>query len=313
MQLGYWLSSEERRPNDLVQLACEAERTGFSFAIISDHYHPWIDNQGQSPFVWAVLGGIAQATRALRLGTGVTCPMMRIHPAVIAQAAATVASMLPERFFLGVGSGENLNEHILGAHWPPPEVRLEMLEEAITVIRTLWEGGTRSHRGRYYTVQDARIYTRPDVLPPVYVAASGPHAAQLAARAGDGLIATTPNAELVKTFGTGKPRYGQVKVCWAADEASALKTVREIWPTAGVPSALNSELAQPAEFEAVASLVSDDMLRKEIVCGPDPERHIAAIRAYQEAGFDHVSVHQIGPDQGGFFRFYAENILPKFK
>jgi len=313
MQLGYWLSSEEHRPNELVQLACQAERTGFSFAVISDHYHPWIDRQGQSPFVWAVLGGIAQTTSTLHVGTGVTCPLMRIHPAVIAQAAATVACMLPDRFFLGVGSGENLNEHIIGKHWPPPEVRLDMLEEAISVIRLLWEGATRSHRGRYYTVQDARIYTRPEAAPPIYVAASGPSAAKLAARAGDGLIATSPNGELVKTFGTAKPRYGQVKVCWAADEASALRTVREMWPTAGVPGALNSELRQPSEFEAVASLVSEGALQKAVVMGPDPERHIAAIRAYQDAGFGHVSVHQIGPDQAGFFRFYAENILPKFK
>src|ERR687883_157173 len=186
VELGYALSSEEHTPNDLVRYARRAEEVGFAFALISDHYHPWLDQQGQSPFVWSVVGAIAHATQRLRLGTGVTCPTMRIHPAIVAQAAATAAAMMPGRFFLGVGTGENLNEHILGDRWPEADVRREMLEEAVEVIRLLWQGGQRSHHGRHYTVENARVYTLPETPPPIIVAASGPKAAELAGRIGDG-------------------------------------------------------------------------------------------------------------------------------
>lgn len=173
VQIGYALSSEEHRPDDLVRNACAAEQAGFQFALISDHYHPWIDRQGHSPFVWTVIGGIAQATDRIRLGTGVTCPTIRIHPAIIAQAAATAAVMLPDRFFLGVGTGENLNEHVLGHRWPPFDLRAEMLEEAVEVIRMLWNGDTVTFYGSFYVVEEARLYTLPESPPPICVAASG--------------------------------------------------------------------------------------------------------------------------------------------
>src|SRR5919108_5779013 len=210
VEIGYALSCEEHPPNDLVRSARRAEEVGFTFALISDHYHPWIDRQGHSPFVWSVIGGISQATERLVLGTGVTCPTMRIHPGIIAQAAATSAAMMPGRFFLGVGTGENLNEHIFGDAWPEPAVRLEMLQEAIDVIRLLWKGDTQSHRGRYFTVDNARIYTLPKKPPPIMIAASGEQAAKLAGRAGDGLISTAPEPDTLKAFdkagGKGKPR-----------------------------------------------------------------------------------------------------------
>jgi G6PDH family F420-dependent oxidoreductase len=215
MQLGYALSSEEHAPNDLVRYARLAEDTGFDFALISDHFHPWIDQQGHSPFVWSVIGGIAQATERLRLGTGVTCPTIRTHPAIIAHAAATAAAMMPGRFFLGVGTGENLNEHILGDRWPPVDVRQEMLDEAVDVIRLLWQGGEKSFYGSYYIVENARLYTLPEELPPIYVAASGPSSAALAGLIGDGLITTSPNANVAEAFrvggGEGKPMYGQAR------------------------------------------------------------------------------------------------------
>src|SRR5512143_669201 len=194
-ELGYAFSSEEHRPNDLVRYARMAEEAGFTFGLISDHFHPWLDKQGNSPFVWSVLGGIAQVTQRLRVGTGVTCPTIRIHPAIIAQAAATIGAMMPGRFFLGVGTGENLNEHILGDKWPPVEIRQEMLTEAVSVIRLLWKGGMQSHRGTYYVVENARIYTLPDKLPDIYVAAAGPKSAEVAGRIGDGLISTAPKKE----------------------------------------------------------------------------------------------------------------------
>src|SRR5437868_1952510 len=200
MELGFALSSEDHPPNELVRQAQIAERAGFTFALISDHFHPWVSDQGHSPFVWSTLGGIAQATEKIRVGTGVTCPLIRIHPAIVAQAAATVACMMPGRFFLGVGTGENLNEHVTGARWPLPWERLEMLEEAVDGIRQLRTGESVTHRGDHYTVQQARIYTLPDELPKIYVAAGKPQAAQLAGRIGDALVPTAPDAEPVQEF-----------------------------------------------------------------------------------------------------------------
>lgn len=312
VQLGYSLSSEEHRPADLIGYASRAEQVGFEFAVISDHFHPWVDRQGQSPFVWAVIGGIAQATQRLALGTGVTCPTVRVHPAVVAQAAATAADLLPGRFFLGVGSGENLNEHITGARWPPVDVRLDMLEEAVHVIRLLWEGKLTDHVGSHFTVENARIYTLPDELPPIHVAAGGTKSARLAGRIGDGMIGTAPKKETVDAFdragGARKPRYAQMAVCWAEDEASARKTALEWWPNLAIPGQLSQELPLPSHFEQAAKLVREEDMDM-IPLGPDPDRHRQAIQSYVDAGYDHVYVHQIGPDQEGFFRFYEREIL----
>jgi len=312
---GYALSSEEHAPNELVRLARRAEEVGFTFALISDHYHPWIDRQGHSSFVWSVLGGIAQATQRLMVGTGVTCPTMRIHPGIIAQAAATSAVMMPGRFFLGVGTGENLNEHIFGDRWPTHDMREEMLEEAVAIIRQLWQGNTLTYRGVHYTVENARVYTLPDQPPPICMAASGPRAAEAAGRIADGLITTAPEADLLKRFegggGTGKPSYGQLTVCWAQDEASARRLAYEYWPTAAIKGELTQELPTPAHFEQAAKMVCEEDVAQAIICGPDPERHIAGIKEFVGAGYDHVYVHQIGPDQEGFFRFYEREILPK--
>jgi G6PDH family F420-dependent oxidoreductase len=314
-KIGYKLSSEEHRPNDLVRYGRMAEELGFEFALLSDHFHPWIDRQGQSPFVWAVLGGLAHGTRRLVVGTGVTCPTIRIHPALVAHAAATVADMMPDRFFLGLGTGENLNEHVVGARWPAVDVRQEMLEEAIGVIRQLWEGGYQDHRGRHFTVENARLYTLPASPPPIMIAASGPASASLAGRLGDGFVGTSPDASLLDAFrrsgGEGKPRYGEVTVCWAQDERAARRTALEWWPIAAMGGPLNTELPLPAHFEAAAKLVTEEALAGQVACGPDPERHVQAIQQYADAGYDHVCVHQIGPDQEGFLDFYGREILPR--
>jgi coenzyme F420-dependent glucose-6-phosphate dehydrogenase len=317
VEIGYALSGEEHAPNDLVRHAQRAEEIGFPFALISDHYHPWISRQGHSVFVWSVIGGIAQATERLRLGTGVTCPTMRIHPAIIAQAAATSAAMMPGRFFLGVGSGEALNEHILGDHWPEPQIRLEMLEEAVQVIRLLWQGGYQSHYGPHYVVENARIYTLPDELPPIYVAASGSNAAELAGRIGDGFINVTPEGEIVEKFreagGEGKPTYGQLTVCWAESEKEAIQTALEWWPNAGIPGQLSQELKLPAFFEQAAQLVTEEHIAEAVVCGPDPNKHLDKIQEFADAGYEHIYIHQVGPDQEGFLRFYGQEILPNFQ
>lgn len=312
-EIGYALSSEEHGPADLVRYARLAEERGFTYALVSDHFHPWTDQQGESPYVWTMIGAIAEATERLRLGTGVTCPTMRTHPAVIAHASATAAALMPGRFFLGLGTGENLNEHVLGDAWPEGAVRLDMLAEAIDVIRLLWQGGYQSHHGPHYTVEQARLYTLPEEPPPIMVAADKEDAAELAATAGDGFIGTSPDEELLSQFeaagGKGKPRFGQMTVCWAKDEASARQTALEWWPNAALPGELAQELPLPRHFEQAAQLVSEEDVAETVVCGPDPDAHRAAIETYAEAGYDHVYVHQVGPGQEGFIDFYSREIL----
>jgi coenzyme F420-dependent glucose-6-phosphate dehydrogenase len=311
--LGYALSSEEHAPADLVRHARAAEEQGFEFALISDHFHPWISRQGHSPFVWSVLGAIAEATERIRLGTGVTCPTVRIHPAVVAQAAATTAALMPGRFFLGVGTGENLNEHVVGARWPEWEVRAQMLAEAVEVIRALWTGEVTSHHGEHFTVESARLYTLPEEPPPIHVAAGGPKMARIAARIGDGLIGTGPEPELVTAFdraGGSGPRYGQVTLCWAASESSARRTAREWWPNVVIHGAASQELPNPAHFEKLVTDVTEDQVAQAIPCGPDPGPIVDAIRAYVDAGYDHVYLHQVGPDQLGFLEFAHRELMP---
>lgn len=317
LEIGYTLSSEEHEPRGLVENAATAEEAGFDFLMVSDHYHPWTDRQGHSPFVWSVLGALARATVRVSIGTGVTCPIGRIHPAILAQAAATTAILLEGRFLFAVGTGENLNEHVLGDGWPPIDERLERLEEAIEVMRLLWEGGPQTHRGHHFTVQQARVYDLPDRPPPILVAAKGERATDLAGRVGDGLVVVAPDAETIEGFeragGAGKPRYGQVHVCWAEDEAAARRTAHERWPNAAIGGELSVELPLPRHFEQAAETVREEDVAETVTCGPDPERHIAAIREYADAGFDHVWVHQIGPDQRGFLGFYRDEVLPKLR
>jgi coenzyme F420-dependent glucose-6-phosphate dehydrogenase len=315
MRIGYALSSEENPPSALVEQAVKAEAAGFEFALISDHFHPWMDRQGHSPFVWAVLGAIARETKRLRVGTGVTCPLMRMHPAVIAHAAATIGCMMPGRFFLGLGTGENLNEHITGERWPRFGVRREMLAEAVEVIRGLWKGGMQSHRGRFFTVEDARIYDLPNPLPAIYMAAAGEKSGEMAGRLGDGLVSVAPKRDLVEAFenagGRGKPKIGQIAVCWAADEATARRTAKEWWASGAISGAASQELPLPEHFEQLTSMVTEDMVAKEIICGPDPRKHLDQIKKFADAGFDHVYVHQVGPDQDSFFEGYRNNVLPE--
>jgi coenzyme F420-dependent glucose-6-phosphate dehydrogenase len=310
---GYTLSSEEHSPSDLVRNARRAEEVGFDFVSVSDHFHPWVSAQGHSPFVWSVLGAIAASTERLRVGVGVTCPTMRIHPTVLAQATATTSLLFEGRFFWGVGTGEALNEHIVGRRWPPPEVRLAMLDEAIEVIRRLWTGETVDHRGEFYEVENARLFDPPAEAPPVVVSAFGPKAIDLAARIGDGYWGTSPQAELVDRYreagGTG-PRYAQVDVCWAPDVAAARKTVHEIWPNGGISGQLSQDLPTWTHFEEAAAMVTEDDAVEHVPCGPDAGPVLESVRAYLDAGYDHVYFHQIGPDQDGFLRFWTDELAP---
>ena len=317
MEIGYKLSSEEHGPNDLLRFAALAEEHGFGFAMISDHFHPWIDRQGQSPFVWSVIGAIAQATKRLRLGTAVTCPTVRVHPAIVAQAAATAAVMMPGRFFLGVGTGENLNEHIVGQGWPETEIRQARLVEAIHIIRQLWQGGFQSYRGSYYTLENARIYTLPPQAPPLMVAVGGSRSAEIAAEHGEGMIGTEPDKKLLREYrkkaGARRPCYGELTVCWGKDEAKAKQMARERWPIQAMDASLAWELPLPTHFEAVAELLTEDAMAESMVCGPDPKEHLDALEEYADAGYDHVCVHQVGPDQAGFMQFYKTQVFPRLK
>jgi G6PDH family F420-dependent oxidoreductase len=315
MKIGYFLSSEEWGPVELVDLAVKASAAGFDHLWISDHYHPWNDEQGHSPFVWSTIGAIAGAIDTVTLTTAVTCPTIRIHPAVLAQAAATSAVLLDGRFRLGVGSGEALNEHILGDRWPDADERLEMLEEAIGVIRKLWQGGVHSHRGRHYRVERARIYDLPESPPPILVSAFGGKALQLAARVGDGFVTVGPDEESVRYFrehaADGTSVQGGLKVCWGKNEDHAARTAHRLWRNDALPGELAQVLPTPPHFEQATELVTQEMLAEQVPCGPDIDKHVEAIEAYARAGFDELYVQQIGPDQEPFFEAYREHVLPR--
>ena len=316
MRIGYFLSCEEYGPRDLVEQARMAQRAGLDRLWISDHYHPWNDEQGQSAFVWSVIGALAAATPGTHVTTAVTCPTVRIHPAVIAQAAATSAVLLEGRFSLGVGTGEALNEHIFGDAWPEAEVRREMLEEAIEVIRGLWEGGQYSHRGTHYTVQNARIYTLPETPPDIIVSGFGPHAVDLAARIGDGFCAVMPDAELVDRFRSGgggdKVVQGGTKVCYGPDAGECIKTVHRLWPNEALEGELAQVLPTPPHFEQATALVTEEMIAESVPCGPDVEMMIAAFQEFAAVGYDELYVQQIGPRQREFFDVLEKEILPRF-
>ena len=321
MKIGYFLSCEEYAPGDLIDQARWAEQAGFESLWISDHYHPWNDEQGESPFVWSMIGAISQVC-SLPITTAVTCPTVRQHPAIVAQAAATSAVLTDGRFVLGVGSGEALNEHVTAARWPDIAVRLDMLEEAVEVMRALWQGGYVDHHGRHYDVENARIYTRPDKPVPVYVSAFGPKAAELAGRIGDGFVTTMPDEETIKVFrqagGEGKPVSAGYKVCWGTDDDTCIDTAHRLWATAGLPGELSQVLPSPAHFEQASQLVPRDSTRDSIAYGAEVDRHVAAFRPYAEAGIDEVHIAQIGGREPatsaeGFFEFYRDKVLPRLR
>jgi G6PDH family F420-dependent oxidoreductase len=316
MKLGYFLSCEEYGPRELVRQAKLAEGAGFHGLWISDHFHPWNDEQGESPFVWSVIGALAEAT-TLPVATAVTCPTLRIHPAVMAQAAATSAALLGNgRFAFGVGTGEALNEHILGDHWPEADARLNMLEEAIEIIRELWTGKQVSHDGQHYLVENARIYTLPDELPPIYVSGFGPKAIELAGRIGDGFVTVGPDEDAIRQFrdagGDGKPVQAGGKVCFGEDEQDCVKTAHRLWPNQGLPGELAQIIPTPAHFEQACELVTEEMIAESTPCGPDLDKHLSYIQAYADAGVDELYIQQIGPNQDEFFRTFGAEIVPKF-
>jgi G6PDH family F420-dependent oxidoreductase len=311
---GYFLSSEEYDPASLVRQALLAEEAGFDALWISDHFHPWLDEQGHSPFVWSVIGAISQVT-SLPVTTAVTCPTTRIHPAVIAQAAATASLLTGGKFTLGVGTGEALNEHITGAKWPAAAERRDMLEEAVAIIARLFTGEQLTHHGAHYQVDTARLYSVPDQPPPIYLSGFGEHSARLAAKIADGYICMGPQADLIKLYrdegGGDQPVQGGIKGCWAPDEDSGRATMHRLWPNDSIPGEAAQLLPLPRHFEQVSQLVTQDMVTAP--CGPDPRPYIEAIEAYQDAGFDEIYLGQVGGRLEGAFDFYATELLPRVR
>jgi G6PDH family F420-dependent oxidoreductase len=309
---GYFLSSEEYGPADLVRQAVLAEQAGFEALWISDHFHPWLDEQGESSFVWSVIGAIAQAT-SLPVTTAVTCPIMRMHPALVAQAAATSSLLTQGRFVLGVGTGEALNEHIVAQRWPSAAERLEMLEEAVALMRDLFTGEQVNHRGQYFTAENARLYSVPTQPPPIYVSGFGRQSVLLAARIADGYMTVMPDAGMVRLYrdsgGRDRPVQGGLKVCWGPDAEQARKTMHRLWPNEEIPGEAAQLLPLPRDFEQLSELVTEDMVSAP--CGPDPGEHLAGLRQFADAGFDEVYVSQVGGAPEAFFEFFAEQVLPR--
>jgi G6PDH family F420-dependent oxidoreductase len=314
MRIGYFLSTEEYSPAELVAQAAAAERAGFAGLWISDHFHPWNNEQGNSPLVWSVIGAISQVCD-LHVTTAVTCPTVRIHPAIVAQAAGTCAEMLDGRFTLGVGTGEALNESILGGPWPSIDVRLEMLEEAVELIRELWSGDVVTTTGRHYSVDHARIYNVPDTPPAIFMSAFGPRSLEVAARIADGYIGTAPDADLVRRFkdaSGGKPAQAGAKVAFAPTRDEGWEHAHRLWPNAGLPGELAQILPTPEHFEQATELVTMESTRESVVAGNDPEEHLRQVREYADAGYDELYVANMGPHHQEMIEFYGKEILPAF-
>ncbi|KAA0099626.1 TIGR03557 family F420-dependent LLM class oxidoreductase [Mycolicibacterium sp. P1-18] len=316
MQIGYKLAAEGFGPAELIRQAVRAEEAGFDFVEISDHFHPWLDNQGHSPFAWTVLGAIAAKTDRIGLATGVTCPTVRYHPAVIAQAAATLALVSDGRFTLGVGAGERLNEHIVGRGFPGATVRHEMLREALEIVRLLWSGGYHSYEGRHLLLSDARVFDLPETLPVIAVAASGQASASIAAELGDGLFATEPKSQVVQNYhdaGGSGPLYAEVPMAWAPDEHTAAQAALETSRWAVTGWKVMSELPNPVNFAAASATVREEDILQQFACGSSVSRYVEVAQQFVDAGFDHLVMQNAGPDPDGFVDFFRGDLEPALR
>jgi G6PDH family F420-dependent oxidoreductase len=311
MKLGYKLFAEGFGPKELVRQAARAEEVGFDFVEISDHFHPWLYDHGHSPFAWSVLASVAERTERLELMTGVTCPSIRYHPAIVAQAAATVALLSDGRFTLGVGSGEQLNEHVVGSGWPSVTERHELFREALEIIGLLWSGGYHSYEGKHLRLEDARVFDLPDTPPPIVVAIGGPRAAAIAAEHGDGIFTTDPEPKLIHAYeqaGGSGAKYTEVPLAWAPDEQSAARSAYSMFRFGLLSWKVLAELPNPVNFEAASEFITVDAVREVFACGPDAERHLEVARQFADAGFDHLALVNAGPDSDGFFDFFAAEL-----
>jgi G6PDH family F420-dependent oxidoreductase len=318
-QIGYTMMCEQAGPLELVRDLCAAEEAGFDFSVISDHYQPWLGAQGHSPYAWAVLGAAAQATSEIGLMTYVTCPILRYHPAVVAQKAATVQILSGNRFRLGLGAGESLNEHVIGRGWPSVGTRHRMLAEAVEIIGGLFDAtGTFNFHGSYYDVDTARLWDLPERRVPIGIAVSGADSCRLAGERADIMVATEPKAELGEMFdaagGAGKPRVGQVAVSYDPDRDAAVARAHEQFRWFGLGWRVNADLPNPESFAGATQFVTPEQVSEQLACGPDVEEHVEKIRPFLDAGFDEVALVQIGAEtQQQFIGWAQRELLPALR
>ncbi len=314
MKIGYTMMCEQRGPKDLVNDVVLAEQAGFDFSVISDHFSPWLEAQGHSPYAWSVLGAAAAKTERIGLMTYVTCPTFRYHPAIVAQKAATVALLSDGRFRLGLGAGENLNEHVVGGGWPPVDVRHERLAEAARIIRSLWDGGYVNYRGKHFNVESAKVYDLPDDPIALGIAVSGEQSCSLAGALADLAIAVEPDSEIVSRFeaagGRGKSIVGQAGCCYGPDTRSALALAHDQFRWFGGGWKVNAELPGPAAFEAASQFVRPEDLASQLPHGPDVESYVKSAQQFADAGFTELAFVQIGTEQSAFCEWYAETLHP---
>ncbi|MFI8347431.1 LLM class F420-dependent oxidoreductase [Streptomyces sp. NPDC085596] len=318
VRIGYTMMTEQAGPRELVDHVVRAEEAGFDFSVTSDHYFPWLRSQGHAPYAWSVLGAAAQATSRIPLMTYVTCPTFRYHPAVVAQKAATLQLLSEDRFRLGLGSGENLNEHVVGQGWPAVDVRHEMLEEAVEIIHALFEGGHVTYHGKHYDVESAKLWDLPDRRPPLGIAVSGEESCALAGHLADLVIATEPKKELLEAFdrhgGTGRPSVGQLPVSHGPDRDAAIRRAHDQFRWFGLGWKVNSELPHPDSFASATQFVTEEDVAASIPCGDDPEDFVAAVRPYVEAGFTEVALVQIGGGtQPAYIDWSKQTLLPALR
>jgi G6PDH family F420-dependent oxidoreductase len=316
---GYTMMCEQARPDQLVRDLQLAERAGFDFSVISDHYQPWLAEQGHSGYAWSILGAAAQATERIGLMTYVTCPTIRYHPTLVAQKAATLGILSGNRFRLGLGSGENLNEHVVGQRWPAVGVRHRMLREAVDIIAALLDGAqSLNYRGEHFDIEQARLWDLPDERVPIGIAVSGPDSCRLAGEKGDVMIAVEPESELGEMFdaagGAGKPRVGQIAISYDPDRDAAVQRAHEQFRWFGLGWKVNADLPNPESFEAATQFVTPDQVAESLSCGPDVETHVEAIKPYLDAGFTEVAIVQIGAAHQESFITWAESeLLPALR
>ena len=311
MRIGYKLIAEAYSPTEMVRQCVRAEEAGFDFVEISDHYHPWLPEQQHSGFAWSMLAAMAAKTERIELATGVTCPFVRYHPAIIAQAAATTQLLADGRFTLGVGSGERLNEHVVGGGWPSVTVRHQMFRESLEIIRLLWQGGYQSYEGTHLTLEDARVFDLPETLPRIVVATGGDRASTLAAELGDGIFVTEPRPELIEAFtaaGGSGPRYAEVPMAFAPTEQEGAEQAHRLFRFGVTGWKVQAELPNPVNFDAATAYVTAEDMRRAFGCGPDVETQLAAARPFVDAGYDHLALINAGTDVDGFFDHFAREL-----
>jgi G6PDH family F420-dependent oxidoreductase len=320
-RFGYTLMTEQSGPRQLVDYAARADDVGFDFLVSSDHYFPWLDEMGHAPYAWALLGAVAQTTSRAELMTYVTCPTIRYHPVVVAQKAATLGVLSGDRFLLGLGSGENLNEHVVGRGWPAVDVRQRMLAEATELIRLLLTGDQVTYHGEYFDADRARVWDLPERPVELALAVGGSDAVSRFAPLADHLIATEPEAALLRQWdeakgdGAGSSRkIGQIPISWDRDRARGVERAHRLFRWFGGGWAVNADLPVPNGFEGATKFVTPDDVAKAIPCGPDLDAIVDAVRGYEKAGFTDVALVQIGDEQQlGFLTHLAPDLLERLR